>query len=190
MPADFLATVPGYGPDLAKKRAAAREIMTRLGYGPDKRLSIKVAARNIPTYRDPAVILIDQLKEIWIDGELEPVETANWFPKLAWKFDTAGNCLEMPNLPIDQEALPEIKAKSYQVAECGGVVYVYMGRHPASSWLRLSVRADFSVGRKSRGRDMSRSSSVGLVARSGVFAVGYGTDYAEKFRHLPLCRRC
>jgi len=35
--------------------------MTRLGYGPDKRLAIKVAARNIPTYRDPAVILIDQL---------------------------------------------------------------------------------------------------------------------------------
>jgi peptide/nickel transport system substrate-binding protein len=85
MPADFLATVPGYGPDVATNRAAARGIMTRLGYGPDKRLTIKVAARNIPTYRDPAVILIDQLKEIWIDGELEPVETANWFPKLARK---------------------------------------------------------------------------------------------------------
>jgi peptide/nickel transport system substrate-binding protein len=70
---------------VAKNRAAAREIMTRLGYGPDKRLTIKVAARNIPAYRDPAVILIDQLKEIWIDGELEPVETANWFPKLARK---------------------------------------------------------------------------------------------------------
>ena len=39
-----------------------------------------------------------------------------------WKFDTAGNCLEMPNLPIDQEALPKIKAKFYQVAERGGVV--------------------------------------------------------------------
>jgi peptide/nickel transport system substrate-binding protein len=85
MPADFLATVPGYGPDVGKNRAAAREIMTRLGFGPDKRLTIKVAARNIPAYRDPAVILIDQLKEIWIDGELEPVETANWFPKLARK---------------------------------------------------------------------------------------------------------
>jgi peptide/nickel transport system substrate-binding protein len=85
MPTDFLATVPGYDPDVAKNRAEAREIMTKLGYGPDKRLAVKVAARNIPTYRDPAVILIDQLKEIWIDGELEPVETANWFPKLARK---------------------------------------------------------------------------------------------------------
>ena len=85
MPADFLATVPGYSPDVAKNRAAAREIMTKLGYGPDKRLAIKVAARNISTYRDPAIILIDQLKDIWIDGELEPIETANWFPKLARK---------------------------------------------------------------------------------------------------------
>jgi hypothetical protein len=55
--------------------------MTQLGYGPDKRLAIKVAARSILTYRDPAIILIDQLKDIWIDGELEPIETANWFPK-------------------------------------------------------------------------------------------------------------
>jgi peptide/nickel transport system substrate-binding protein len=51
--------------------------MQRLGYGPDKRLAIKVAARNIAGYRDPAIILIDQLKEIWIDGELDPIETAN-----------------------------------------------------------------------------------------------------------------
>jgi len=85
MPADVLATVPGYGPDVAKNRAAAREIIQRLGYGPDKRLAIKVAARNIPAYRDPAIILIDQLKEIGIEGELDAVETANWFPKLARK---------------------------------------------------------------------------------------------------------
>jgi len=85
MPADVLATVPGYGPDVAKNRAAAREIIQRLGYGPDKRLAIKVAARNIPAYRDPAIILIDQLKEIGIEGELDAVETANWFPILARK---------------------------------------------------------------------------------------------------------
>ena len=56
-----------------------------VGYGPDKRLAIKVSTRNIPIYHDPAVILIDQLKEIYIDGELDPVETANWFPKIARK---------------------------------------------------------------------------------------------------------
>ena len=35
MPPDLLATIPGYGPDVAKNRAEAREIMQRLGYGPD-----------------------------------------------------------------------------------------------------------------------------------------------------------
>jgi peptide/nickel transport system substrate-binding protein len=85
MPPEVLSSVAGYDPDVAKSREAAREIMKRLGYGPDKRLPIKVAARNIANYRDPAVILIDQMKEIWIDGELETVETANWFPKVTRK---------------------------------------------------------------------------------------------------------
>ena len=34
MPADMLATIPRYDPDIAKNRAAAREIMAKLGYGP------------------------------------------------------------------------------------------------------------------------------------------------------------
>ena len=69
-------TLPGYGPDVHKNRAEAREIMQKLGYGPDNTLKIKVSTRNFPLYRDPAVILIDQLKEIYIDGELELVDTA------------------------------------------------------------------------------------------------------------------
>jgi peptide/nickel transport system substrate-binding protein len=85
MQPDLLKTVVGYDPDLEKNRAAARTIMEKLGYGTDKRLDIKVATRNIPVYRDPAVILIDQLKSIYIDGELDPVETANWFSKVARK---------------------------------------------------------------------------------------------------------
>src|SRR5438309_11679467 len=56
--------------------------MENLGCGPDKRLKVKSAPRDNPLYRDPAVILIDQLKEIYIDGELDPIETANWFPKI------------------------------------------------------------------------------------------------------------
>jgi peptide/nickel transport system substrate-binding protein len=76
---------PAIVPTFAKNRTEAREIMARLGYGPEKRLAIKLAARNIPAYRDPAIILIDQLKQIGIDGELDPIETVNWFPKLARK---------------------------------------------------------------------------------------------------------
>ena len=102
VPADVLAGLPGYDPDIAKNRAAAREIMARSGYGPDKHLAIKIAVRNIPTYRDPAVVLIDQLKAIWIDAELDTVETANWFPKLARKdfqigINNTGNGVDDPD---------------------------------------------------------------------------------------------
>jgi peptide/nickel transport system substrate-binding protein len=82
LPPDRLKQLPGYDPDVGKSRAEARAIMQRLGYGPDNRLAVKVATRNIPLYRDPAVMLIDQLKEIYIAGELDIVETANWNPKV------------------------------------------------------------------------------------------------------------
>src|SRR5271165_3330519 len=85
LPPEILQTLPGYGPDVAASRAEARKLMEKHGYGPDHRLPVKVATRNIAQYRDPAVILIDQLKEIYIDGELDTVETVNWFPKIARK---------------------------------------------------------------------------------------------------------
>ena len=59
--------------------------MRSLGYGPDNRFKITVSTRYIPWYRDPAAILIEQLKQIWVDGELETVETANWVQKLMLK---------------------------------------------------------------------------------------------------------
>jgi peptide/nickel transport system substrate-binding protein len=83
MPLDLLKQLPGYDPDVTKNRAQARQIMQKLGYGPDRRLSIKFSARDIPYYRDPAVILIDQLKEVYIDAELETIDTTSWFPKVA-----------------------------------------------------------------------------------------------------------
>jgi len=85
MPTEMLQTISGYGPDVKKNRDEARKLMQKAGYGPDKRLKMKVSTRNIPVYRDPAVILIDQLKEIYIDAELEVVETANWHAKVARK---------------------------------------------------------------------------------------------------------
>jgi peptide/nickel transport system substrate-binding protein len=92
MPPELLKTLPGYDPDVQKNRAAAREIMEKLGYGPDRRLKIKVSARNLSSYRDPAVILIDQLKEIYFDGELDTVETANWHAKVTRKdYSVAAN---------------------------------------------------------------------------------------------------
>jgi peptide/nickel transport system substrate-binding protein len=102
MPKEMMQQMPGYDPDIAKNRAEARAIMEKLGYGPNKRLAVKVSTRNIPPYRDPAVILIDHLKEIYIDGELDPVETSLWFSKVARKdyavgLNLTGNSIDDPD---------------------------------------------------------------------------------------------
>ncbi len=78
MPAEMLRTLPGYGGDKAENLNAALKIMDKLGYGPEKHLPVKLATRNVPQHRDPSVILIDQLRQIHIDADLELIETAIW----------------------------------------------------------------------------------------------------------------
>jgi peptide/nickel transport system substrate-binding protein len=102
MPADLMQQLPGYDPDVAKNRAEAKKLMEKNGYGPDKRLSVKVSTRNIPPYRDPAVILISQLKEIYIDAELEPIDTTQWYPRVMRKdysigLNLTGNGIDDPD---------------------------------------------------------------------------------------------
>jgi peptide/nickel transport system substrate-binding protein len=82
LPKDMLQTLPGYDPDIAKSRAEARKIMEKLGYGPNNRLAVTMSTRNIAPYRDPAVILIDHLREIYIDAKLDPIDTTQWYPVL------------------------------------------------------------------------------------------------------------
>src|SRR5260370_24672783 len=82
MPPDLLQKLRGYDPDVAKNRAEGRKIMQTLGYGANNRLQVKLSTRNIPAYRDPAVILLSQLLEIYIDAELEPVDTVQSHPKV------------------------------------------------------------------------------------------------------------
>jgi peptide/nickel transport system substrate-binding protein len=79
MPPEMLKTLPGYGADVQQNRAEALDIMKKLGYGPDHHLAIKTAVRDIPYLRDPAVLLNDQLKEVYIDGDLEVIDTTQWF---------------------------------------------------------------------------------------------------------------
>jgi peptide/nickel transport system substrate-binding protein len=85
MPADMLKDLPGYGADVKANRQQGRSLMEKLGYGPGNRLKVKLTTRDLQFYRDPSVILLDQLKEVHIDGELEPVETASYFPKIRRK---------------------------------------------------------------------------------------------------------
>jgi peptide/nickel transport system substrate-binding protein len=102
LPADRLAKIPGYGPDVPQNREEARAIMRRAGFGPEKRLRTKVATRAASLYRNPATILAEQLREIYIDAELDVVETSHWFTRLRRKeytigLNTTGNGVDDPD---------------------------------------------------------------------------------------------
>jgi peptide/nickel transport system substrate-binding protein len=82
MPKEMMQKLPGYDPDVQKSRAEAQTMMRSLGYGPDNRINLKIVTRNLPDFRDPASIASDQLKNVWMDSEVDAVETANFLPRL------------------------------------------------------------------------------------------------------------
>jgi len=107
MPRDLIEQLPGYHPDIAANRKAARALMEKHGYGPTKRLALKVSTRDIPPFRDPAVILIDQLKEVYMDAELEVVDTTAWYPKVVKKDYTIGMNLTGNGIDDPDQTLSE-----------------------------------------------------------------------------------
>jgi peptide/nickel transport system substrate-binding protein len=112
MPPNVVQMLPGYGPDVQQNRATARDIMHRLGYGPDNPLKVTMSTRNVEGYRDAAVIAISQLREIYIDGQLELIETANWFPRVIGKRYTVG-------VTVAEGGLDEPDQKFYETYVCG-----------------------------------------------------------------------
>ena len=99
MPPEMVNALTGYGPDTAKNLAEAQAIMQKLGYSDAKPLQIKIQTRNLPTYRDPAVILTDQLKKIYITSELDILDTPRWYARLAKKDYTIG--LNLTGVSVD-----------------------------------------------------------------------------------------
>jgi peptide/nickel transport system substrate-binding protein len=99
MPPDLVSQLAGYGPDGAKNVAEAQAIMQKLGYSEAKPLQIKIQTRNLPTYRDPAVIVTDQLKQIYIAAELDILDTPRWYARLAKKDYTIG--LNVTGVSVD-----------------------------------------------------------------------------------------
>ena len=112
MPPEVLYSLPGYGPDVARNREEARAKMQKLGYGPDHRLAIKLSTRNVPGYRDAAVVAISQLREVYVDAELELVDTANYFPRIMRKDYTLA-------VEVSTGGLDDPDQKFYENYVCG-----------------------------------------------------------------------
>jgi phthalate 4,5-dioxygenase len=59
-----------------------------------------------------------------------------------WKFDTTGQCLDMPNEPAESDFRTKVKAVAYPCVEKAGVVWAYMGPdekrppEPNLEWMR------------------------------------------------------
>jgi peptide/nickel transport system substrate-binding protein len=73
---------------------------------------VTLSTRNVEGYRDAAVIAISQLGEIYIDGQLELIETANWFPRVIRKDYTVG-------VTVAEGGLDEPDQKFYETYVCG-----------------------------------------------------------------------
>jgi phthalate 4,5-dioxygenase len=44
-----------------------------------------------------------------------------------WKFDVAGQCVDMPNEPAESDFKHKVKAVAYRAADWGGITWIYMG---------------------------------------------------------------
>lgn len=82
MPVEELVKHESYAGSVEERREKARALMAAEGYGPDNKLKIKVSTRDFTAYKDPAVILVDQLNQVYFDAELEIVESSLYFSRM------------------------------------------------------------------------------------------------------------
>jgi phenylpropionate dioxygenase-like ring-hydroxylating dioxygenase large terminal subunit len=60
-----------------------------------------------------------------------------------WKFDTAGQCVDMPNEPAEYEFKRRVQTRAYPAREFGGMIWAYMGPKeampelPQLEWARV-----------------------------------------------------
>ena len=90
---------------MATQQAEAKKIMESLGYGPSTTLKLKIAARDFASYKDPAVILVDQRDKIHFDTEMEIVESSIWHSRLIKKdysvgMNTSGVGIDDPDVVL------------------------------------------------------------------------------------------
>ncbi|WP_296335382.1 ABC transporter substrate-binding protein [Reyranella sp.] len=102
LPPERLKNIIGYG-NVEKSREQGRALMREAGYGPDKRMKLKVSTRNIATFRDPATILLDHLRHIYIDSELEIIDTAVYYNRVFKKdyavaLNLSGSAVDDPDV--------------------------------------------------------------------------------------------
>jgi len=98
-----LESIPGFGKDVEKNRAEARKLMEEAGFGPNKRLKVSVLVRQGSVPVQGATLVADQLRSIYIDGDVDAKEYTiftNMLMKGAYTlgFHGTGNALDDPDV--------------------------------------------------------------------------------------------
>ncbi|MBS0640235.1 MAG: ABC transporter substrate-binding protein [Acetobacteraceae bacterium] len=157
MPTAELEKMTGYGPDVAKNREEARAIMKKLGYGPDNMMKTKIFTRNIPTFRDPALILNDQLKQIYIDADLEIADTPQFYARVFKKDYAVG-------LNQTGSALDDPDQNFYENYACGSLrnYTAYCNKTLEADFDKQSMETDFAK-RKAMVWDIERKLADDVV---------------------------
>jgi peptide/nickel transport system substrate-binding protein len=140
MPKVMLEVLPGYGPDIKRNRDEARELMRGLGYGLGNRLKTKVFTRDTPGFRDPALIVTEHLKEIYIDSEVEVVDTPLFYNRVFKKDYSIG-------MNQTGSALDDPDQNFYENYSCGSLRNYtnYCNPELEKAFERQSIERDFET---------------------------------------------
>ena len=100
-------------------------------------------------------------------------------PYHGWKYDTTGQCIDVPSEPMESGFCKKIKLKSYPLVKIGPVLWTYMGppdkQPPLPEW-------EFSL--------VPDEQSLHLQAAAGVeLAAGDGRRHRFQPRLVPASRR-
>jgi peptide/nickel transport system substrate-binding protein len=79
-----MASLPGYGAP-AEQKAGARKLLAAAGHGPSSPLRVEVLTRAIATYVDFASFVVNELKQVGVEGTLKQVDTNQWYSLLGRK---------------------------------------------------------------------------------------------------------
>jgi peptide/nickel transport system substrate-binding protein len=101
-----LEAVPGFGKDVERNRAEARKLMEEAGYGPNRKLKVTFVVRNSsPQFVAGATLTADQLRSIYIEGEVEPKDYTVFTGQIikgAYQlaFEQSGSAIDDPDVVL------------------------------------------------------------------------------------------
>ena len=179
MPDEELRKLPGYSVDVTGRQAEARRIMEAQGYGPNKKLKIKVTTRDYNTFRDPAILLVDQLNKIYFDAELDVIESSLWYTRL-FKRDYAV-ALNLTGSGVDD---PDAILKMFFACKSDANYSKYCNADVDKLLDQQSQEGDFEK-RRALVWDIERK-LVGDVARPIIFHGRQGTCWHPHVKGLVL----